>query len=365
MKVRNILITALWAAVLHAQSAVEATRVVSKTVERQVNLPGEFFPYLSTDLYAKVSGFVDKVEVDRGSVVKAGQLLVQLTAPEMTAQVAEAESKVKALTSQKAEAEAKLIAAQSTADRLKAASETPGAVAGNELVLAEKAVDAARASALAIDDQAKAATAAVLAVQELRSYLNVTAPFDGTITARNVHPGALVGTGGAQGIALLRIEQNSRLRLAVAVPEAEVGGLMAGARVTFTVPAYPGQTFSGTISRIAHSIDMKTRTMPVELDVRNPGLKLSPGMYAEVRWPVRRREASLLVPPSSIVTTTEKSFVIRLNDDVVEWVPVTRGVPAGDLVEVSGALRSGDVIVRRGTDELREGARVKANLAAR
>ena len=365
MKVHNILVAAVWVAVLHAQPIVEVTRVVSKTVDRQVTLPGEFFPYQGTDLYAKVSGFVEQVEVDRGSLVKTGQLLVRLTAPEMTAQVAEAESKVKAFSSQKAEAEAKLVAAKSTADRLKVASATPGAVAGNELVLAEKAVDAVQASVLALDDQVKAATAAVASVRELQSYLNVTAPFDGIITTRNVHPGALVGPGGGQGTALLRIEQNSRLRLTVAVPEAEAGGLVTGARVSFTVPAFPGQTFSGTISRIPHSIDMKTRTMPVELDVLNPGLRLSPGMYAEVRWPVRRPGASLLVPPTSIVTTTEKSFVIRLNNDVVEWVPVTRGATAGDFVEVFGALLPGDVVIRRGTDELREGTRVRANIVPR
>ena len=359
MKVLNIITFVFLAGVLYAQSVVETTKVVSKIVDRQVSLPGEFFPYLRTDLHAKVSGFVEKVDVDRGSVVKEGQLLLTLTAPEMTAQLAEAESKVKAVESQRAEAEAKLVAALSTYERLKAASETPGVVAGNDLVLAEKAVDASRSSVRAIEDQVKAATAAASAVRELQSYLRVTAPFDGIITERNVHPGALVGPGGGQGTPLLKIEQISRLRLTVAVPEAEVGGLVRWARVSFTIPAYPGQVFTGVISRIAHTIDMKTRTMPVELDVQNAGLKLSPGMYPEVRWPVRRTGASLLVPPTSIVTTTERSFVIRLKDGVVEWVSVTRGTRAGDLVEVYGALHEGDVIVRRGTDEIREGTHVQ------
>ncbi|HVN80033.1 MAG TPA: efflux RND transporter periplasmic adaptor subunit [Terriglobia bacterium] len=360
MKVLNILTMILWSGVLFAEPSVEATRVVSRTVDRQVNLPGEIFPFLSADLYAKVSGFVENVAVDRGSVVQAGQLLITLTAPEITAHLAEAKSKVKALISQKAEAQAKRLAAQSTADRLKAASETPGAVAGNELELAEKAVDAARASELAVADQVNAATGAVAALEELQSYLKVTAPFSGIITARSVHPGALAGPGNTQGTPLLRIEQISRLRLTVAVPEAIVGGLARGARVSFGVPAYPGQAFAGTISRVSHSLDTKTRTMPVELDVQNPELKLSPGMYSEVRWPVRRNVASLLVPPTSIVTTTERAFVIRLKNSVVEWVDVTRGAPVGDLVEVNGALNEGDTIVRRGTDELRVGAHVKA-----
>jgi len=83
-------------------------------------------------------------------------------------------------------------------------------------------------------------------------------------------------------------------------------------------------------------------------------------MYPEVLWPVKKSHPSLLVPPTSIVTTTERTFVIRVKDGAVEWVTVTRGAPAGDLVEVFGPLKEGDVIARRGSDELREGTRVNA-----
>ena len=103
--------------------------------------------------------------------------------------------------------------------------------------------------------------------------------------------------------------------------------------------------------------------MAVELDVRNPGLRLGAGMYPEVQWPIRRPQPSLLVPPTSIVTTTERTFVIRVNNGVVEWVNVSRGARIGDLVEVFGALKEGDTIVRRGTDELREGAKINAQPA--
>ena len=113
--------------------------VVSKSVSRTVDLPGEFQPFLSVSLHAKVPGYVERVLVDRGSVVKQGQLLVELSAPEMTAQIAEAESKVQAAESDRLQAEAQLAAAQSTYDRLKKAAETPGAIAGNELIQARKA----------------------------------------------------------------------------------------------------------------------------------------------------------------------------------------------------------------------------------
>ncbi len=302
--------------------------------------------------------------MDRGSLVKEGQILATLEAPEMQAQIAEAESKVQAVELQRAEAEAKLASVQSTYDRLKAAAATPGVVAGNDVVVAEKTVDAARANVRSYEGTLKAAQASVRSLKELAQYLTITAPFDGVIIERDVHPGALVGPNSSSGaMPLLRLQQTSRLRLVVAVPEALVGSMVRGAQVSFTVPAFPGETFHGAIARIPHSLDEKTRTMAVELDVRNPGLRLGPGMYPEIVWPVRGSRPALLVPPTSVVTTTEQTFVIRVKDGIAEWVRVTRGPSVGNLVQVYGALNQGDMIVRRGTDELRAGTRVQTRAA--
>ncbi len=336
---------------------VEVARVMSKAVDRQVKLPGEFQPYLAVPIYAKLPGFVKRVAVDRGSTVKAGQVLVTLEAPEMQAQIAEAQSKAQAIGLQRAEAEAKLAGAQSTYDRLKAASATPGVVAENDVIVAQKTAEAAQALVRSYEDSIKAAQAQVQSVKDLEQYLTLKAPFDGIITERNVHPGALVGQGNGS-TPLLRLHQISRLRLVVAVPEALVGAMVKGARVAFTVPAYPGETFYGVLNLMAHDLDEKTRSMAAELDVKNPDLRLSAGMYPEVQWPVRRPQPSLLVPPTSIVTTTERTFVIRVSNGVAQWVNVGRGARVGDLIEVFGALKDGDTIVRRGTDEIREGAKV-------
>src|SRR5579885_1995837 len=314
----KVFVLSLLAATLGAQQAVEVVSVVARPVERTVELPGEFLPYLSVAVHAKVTGFVERVEVDRGSVVRKDQLLATLEAPELRAQVLEAESQVRAAEARRAEVQAKLVAAQSTYERLKAASSTPGAVAANELIVAGKAVDAA----------------------------------------------ALVGPAGQHSGALFQLEQNTRLRLVVAVPEVEVSGIVAGARVPFLVPAWPGETFQGVIARAAHSLDPKTRSMAVELDVTNPQGRLAPGMYPTVKWPVRELRAALLVPPSSVVTTTERTFVIRVKDGRIEWVDVAKGPPAGDLLEVFGPLRAGDAIVRRASDELRQGSRVTVRQAA-
>ena len=347
-------------ATLWAQQAVETVQVVSKSVERELRLPGEFQPYLSVDLHARVPGYVEKVLVDRGSVVKQGELLVRLSAPEMASQIAEAEAKVQVVESQRAEASAKLVAARSSYERLKEASATPGVVAGNDLIQTQKAVEAAKAVEEALESSVKAARASVAALKDLEVYLNVTAPFDGVITTRYVHPGALVGPAAGASKPLVRLEQHSRLRGVVAVPEAEVGGVVRGARAPFRVPAWPGETFYGVVARVSGSVDPQTRTMPVELEVPNPGARLTPGMYGEVTWPVKKKRASLLVPASSIVTTTERSFVIRLNEGRAQWVNVSRGAMSGGLVEVWGALSPGDTIVRRGTDELRESTPLRA-----
>src|SRR5262249_14074375 len=250
---------------LLAQAPVDVVRVVAKPVEREVKLPGEFQPYLAVPIVAKVTGFVKQIEVDRGSAVKQGQLLATLEAPEMQAQIVEAESKAQAVELQRAEAEARLAAAQSTYERLNAASATPGVVAENDVIVAQKSAEAAQALVRSYESSIKAARAQVQAVKDLEQYLQIKAPFDGIITERNVHPGALVGP--SAPTPLLRLHQLSRLRLVVAVPEALVGAIVKGARVPFTVPAYPGEKFSGVLTLLAHDLDAKTRTMAVEIDV--------------------------------------------------------------------------------------------------
>src|SRR5271166_4955848 len=338
---------------------IELVPVVLKSISRTIELPGEIQPFESVSIHAKVRGYVDRVMVDRGSVVKKGQLLAEITAPEMLAQVAEAESKVKAAESDSAQAGSQLAAAQSTYDRLKKAAETPGAIAGNELIQAQKQVDAAQALLQSKRDAAKAVEATVKAQKDLEAYLRITAPFDGIVTERLVHPGALVGPGADPVI--LVIQEVSRLRLVVAVPEEDIGGIVQGARVEFHVPAYPERSYAGTVSRISHALDQKSRTMAVELDVFNRDGSLSPGMYPSLKWPSRRSRPSLLVPKTSVVTTTERTFVIRRNNGRAEWVNVVKGTPDGDLIEVSGNLHADDMVVRRATDEIRDGTPIPAS----
>jgi RND family efflux transporter MFP subunit len=341
-------------------AALETTKVILQALQKTVTIPGDLTPYQGVNLNARVSGFVESLSVDRGSWVKRGQRLATISAPELRAQRAEAEAKLQAVRAQEAEAQARMVGAQSTYDRLKAASATPGVVAGNDLEIAERGLEAARAQVNALKSGGGAAEAAVKAVSEMEAYLELTAPFDGVITERNVHPGSLVGpTTGA----LLRIEQVARLRLTVPVPEAYVGSIARGTNVEFRVSAFPDQTFQGVIARPAHSLDMKTRSMLVELDVNNPKQTLAPGMFAEVQWPVSRAQATLFVPRTAVVRTSERQFVVRVRNGVAEWVDVRRGELNGDAIEVFGDLREGDIVIRRGNDEIRPGTKIAATPA--
>src|SRR5215475_11760190 len=344
---------------------VDVTRVVSRKLEIIVRLPGELQAYQSVAVFPKVPAFVESISVDRGSVVKSGQIIARLFAPELAAQRLEAQSKVQGAEAQKVEAEAKLQSDEGTYQRLKAASETPGVVAGNDLEIARQIVEGDQARLEATQKSVHAAESALKSISEIEGYLQIRAPFDGVITERNVHPGALVGPSGAStGQApILRVEQTNRLRLIVPVPEKYVAGMSGGANVQFAVSAYPGQKFTGTIARIAHSVDVKTRTMPVELDVNNVGGRLSSGMFPEVLWPVRRVEATLFVPVSAVARTTEATFVIRIREGNTEWVTVQTGELDGKSIEVFGGLREGDAVALRGTDELRAGSQVVAKQA--
>ncbi len=343
-----------------ASLTVDVAKVVAQKLNVTVRLPGELQPFEVVAIYPKVTGFLKWISVDRGSHVRRGQLIAELEAPELAAQRAEAQSKLEGAESQLVAAQAKLAADESTYEKLAAAAKTPGVVAGNDLIVAQKAADADRATVKALQDAAQAARDALRSITEVEGYLRIAAPFDGIVTERNVHPGALVGPAGGPGamVPMLRIETLARLRLVVPVPETYAAGVPEGTPVDFTVPAFPGETFKSPIARVSHAVDVKTRTMPVELDVRNPSGRLTPGTFCQVLWPVRRTEPTLFIPASAIATNLERTFVIRIRNGKAEWVDVKTGATSGNLIEVFGELREGDLVAVRGSDELRPGTAV-------
>jgi membrane fusion protein, multidrug efflux system len=341
-------------------SDVEVTRVAAQKLNTTVKLPAQLTAYETVDLYPKVTGFVKWIKVDRGSRVRTGEQIAQLEAPEVLAQKAEAESRFQSAQSQLSAAQARLAADQATYRRMSAAAKTPGVVALNDLEIAQKTAQADQANVASAEKNAKAAEDALHAVAQLEAYLRITAPFEGQVTNRYIHPGALVGPAGGSGAMtpIVQIQTLTRHRVVVPVPEYDAAGIPEGTEVSFTVASFPGRTFHAPIARISGAVDVKTRTMPVELDARDPKAELHPGEFCEVAWPLRRAYPTLFVPPSAVGSDLERAFVVRIRNNRAEWVDVSTGAAFGNLIEVFGGLAEGDTVAVRGTDQIRPGASV-------
>jgi RND family efflux transporter MFP subunit len=357
--------TSASAAASATPTTVSAVLVASKRLQTTVSLPAQLTPYEQVDIYPKVTGFVQNVTVDRGSRVQQGQILVRLTAPELASQRSQAEATVRAAESQLATAEAKLTSDNGTYLHMVAASKTPGVLAENDVAVAGQTVSADKGLVAAAEQNVGVAKDGLRSTSQTESYLTITAPFAGIVTTRNLHPGALIGpasgAGGAQPI--LQIVDDKRLRLVVPIPEAQVGDMKAGQLVSFTVPAYPGQTFKAPIRRISHEVDEKTRTMPVELDVANRDGRLSPGSFTNVSWPLERSYPTLFVPASAVTTDQQHTFVIRVRGNKAEWVTVQTGQTVNGDIEVFGDVAPGDQVVKIASDAIHSGDSVKASTA--
>jgi membrane fusion protein (multidrug efflux system) len=339
-----------------SSARVEMVKVESHSSARTVPLTAELAPFLQTDIEARSPGYVETVLVDRGSLVHKGQLLVQLSAPEINSQTAASEANLHQAEAEAAQAEAQAAAAESTSAKLDEAAKTPGAVAGNELLLAQKQRDAAQALVDSRKAEVRTAKERLQGSQAMESYLRVTAPFDGMITDRFVNPGMLIDGGHTP---MLKLQQVAHLRLIVPVPETYTGSAVKGTSAVFHVPARPGRSYTANVARIPNALDRQSRAMMVELDVYNKDGSLAPGMYPTVDWPVSAGENLLFVPATSIVTSTERTFVITSVNGRAHWVDVRKGPAIAENVSVRGQIAAGQEVVKRASDEIREGTSLR------
>lgn len=320
--------------------------VVQQPLSSNIQLPAVLNAYQKVSIYPRANGFVKSVTVDRGSVVKKGQLLLELDAPEVIQQYYAAQAKY-------LQAKADYAASKDNYERTMAVSATPGTISPHDL-------EVANARMLADSAIMNSQLANFRALEATRGYLMVTAPFDGVITERNVHPGALVGpTTNIDGKPMLMLEQEDHLRLVVQVPEIYSAQLAEGMKVTFNVNAMPGKTFNGKISRKAGSLNDRFRSEPVEVDVANQSHNLMPGMYAEITVPVSGSRQAMVVPSTAIVTSTEKKYVVAVKSGITHWVEVQEGNRHNDSTEVFGSLQPGDKVISPATDEIKENVSIE------
>jgi len=315
-------------------------------VEKQITLPGELLPFERVEIRPKVTGYIKQLKVDIGSIVKKGQMLASIDAPEIQSGYAEASGKVQ---SSKAKYESSL----DTYLRTQEASKAKGVISSSEM-------QRARNQMLADSADYQAARSASSSSRQIGDYLFITAPFNGIITERNVNEGTFVGSAVEKPI--LVIENNSRLRLRVAVPEALTEVSIKDNKVRFSTKANPNQVSEALFVRKAGSIDASTRTEVWEFEINNDHNLIKPGALANVMLSVYRDQDSFIVPFSAVVTTLEKKFVIKVSRDSTKWVDILQGLNLSDKTEIFGKIKEGDTLVIKGNEELKANQRVVAKL---
>ncbi|MFD2934632.1 efflux RND transporter periplasmic adaptor subunit [Spirosoma flavum] len=330
---------------VEAPATVEVFSLQRGKLSSSLQVPGELVAFRDVDIYAKVSGYIKSLNVDVGSEVKQGQLLALAEAPELSAQLSSADSKLKAQ-------EALSIATKANYERILEASKFSGAVSKND-------VDQALAKRNADLAQLEAAKSAYREVADLKKYLEIRAPFNGIISARNASTGAYIGPSGkGSEFPLFVLTEQKKLRLVISVPEAYTGYVNLNDQVTFNVKAFPDQKFTGQVKRQAGALDKRLRSERVEVDVINNDKKLLPGMIAEVNVPLPTKNNTFIVPKSAIVNGTTGVFVIKVINRKAEWVPVKRGLEADEKVELFGPLQEGDQLIMSANEEIRDGSSV-------
>lgn len=308
-------------------------QIVSKTV----SLPSQLEPFERAELFAKIPGYIRKMNVDIGDRVSAGQVLAIVEAAEYNANLSQSVAASQS-------AQAKYQSSRDAYERLLNASREPGAIAEGELVKAKSQMLSDSAAYVA----SKQASAAY---SQLNNYLVIKAPFSGVITQRNADPGDLVN--GTNANPILIVENNSTLRLKVPVPEAYTDAATETKEVTFTIDAIPDNSFSANIYRKSNTIDLSNRTELWEFLVKNSSGLLRSGMYANVLIPLMRKAPSLTVPYSAVATTLEKNFVIKVENGQSKWVDVRNGINMDNRIEIFGNLKEDDTLLIKSTDEIK------------
>jgi RND family efflux transporter MFP subunit len=234
---------------------------------------------------------------------------------------------------------------------MRRAAETPGAVSPMGLASLKAKADAD--SALCNAEKAN------WQMQEaILGYLKVTAPFDGVIAERNVHPGALVSAE-SKDKPMLDLRQVDRLRLQVDIPEGIAAGLMTRDTVTFYLSAFPGRKMTGFVSRRSNLVNSQFRAERMELDVYNKDGRLSPGMYADVLFYSKGNPGAFAVPRTAVVTSTERKYVVVVREGKTQRVDVATGNESAGKVEITGELQAGETIVAHANDEMQEGSTIR------
>lgn len=329
---------------------VAVVPVTRQNISNSLEIASEFLPFQEIDVYAKVSGYIQKLYVDWGMHVRQGQLMAVLDIPELQQQIQHDQAA-------QAQAEEELHSAQSayavahvTYQRLASVQKTePGLVSQEDIDVAQGKDLEANAAVSAAQEALLAAKDALEKDKTLYGYAQMTAPFDGVVTQMYAYTGALLPAGTSSNIgnsALCHLSQNDLLRLVIPVPERAVAHIRVGDPVAVKVTDL-NRTFTGKIARIADQIDLGTRTMHTEVQVPNPKYQIIPGMYARVDIPLQTKQNVLTVPVQAVQSSSEGHGTVLVVDDSnhIERREVALGIQNAAVVEVVSGLSVGERVV--------------------
>ncbi|HEY6464515.1 MAG TPA: efflux RND transporter periplasmic adaptor subunit [Candidatus Acidoferrales bacterium] len=353
----------------NASSAGDVPHVAVVPVTRQsisstLQIDSELEPFQEISVYAKVSGYIQKLNIDWGTHVKRGQLLAVLEVPELQQQIEEDKASIKRSEQDMARAQEELKGAQSaynvahlTYTRLVGVQKTNSLLVSQEDVdeaqgkdsQADAGVSAARDSLAASQQGLAVAKATLDKDTALFNYSDIVAPFDGVVTEMDAYTGALLpaGTSSSKGDEpLCHLSQNDLLRLVIPVPERAVPDVPVGREVSLEVTTI-GKTFKGKIARVSDQIDMDTRTMHTEVDVPNPNYLLVPGMYATVDIPLQTQDNVLVIPTQTVQASGEGEGTVLVvdTDNKIEKRNVTTGIQSASNVQILSGLKENERVL--------------------
>ena len=366
----------------NAQEAVTVAvaKVSRKSLQRQITLSSELVPFQEIDVYAKESGYVQKLYVDYGSRVKEGQLMATLEIPELEAQLQEDQAAVKNATDEVSRAQHMLKRYQAMHKvldleytRLYGVSQTrPGLVAQQEVddaqgkdLAAASEVDAAESALAAAQSSLLVSQSKLIHDQALFDYSRITAPFSGVVTQRYANLGTLMQAGtssSTQAMPLVRLSEDDLFRLVIPVPESDVRYIRNGDPVDVLVPSL-NRRFPGKVARFSVDVREDTRTMHTEVDVPNPDRLLVPGMYAEATFGVEAKQDALAVPLQAVSQQGDQTWVYVVSpSNRVEDRPIKMGLQTSTDVEVVLGLAEGESVIVSDRSSLNPGQEVRPQL---
>jgi RND family efflux transporter MFP subunit len=324
-----------------------------------VSLPGTTLAWATAEIFARASGYIEKRNVDIGDHVKAGQLLAEISAPEIDHQIAQAQATLSqtqaALRQQQANAGLAGVTWGRDRPLVKEGWVTrqQGDVDRQNLRAQQAAVGVAQANIAAQQAQIKV-------LQQSKDYLRVLAPFDGVVTRRNIDVGSLVQADDTSGTFMFTVMQTDVLRTWVYVPQDQAFGVEPGVEALVRVPELPNRSFPGKVTRIADALDPNTRTLLTEIDVPNPDGVLSPGTYCTVELHIPQKAPSVIVPADAIVFDADGLHVVLVKKGIVHMEKIAILRDFGTEVEIADGLEPGDQIVLNPPVNLAEGSRIEA-----